>query len=718
MYPARSGTASSPVLPIATAGPKWWRDAAAAMGMSTQELPQEPHAVVQLLHHTLPSYVQLLLGDQAKPWNDPHHLSVPLQRAAGAGSSVAVALIISAAPSVFWRPWILSNAIYAAVASRGNLAIFQQLVAAAAAAAPNDYKATVFCFTVHFHRCCSPSCRATISWLLEQHNWQPEEVANAITSSVARKGKHHLLHQLLGDTGIQWTPAQLSQHLAEAAAMNEPSLVNTIMSATAEQWQPEHITPAIQRLISWRGEADNCVLKLLLGWPGVSWTSAAVAGLLVECLGWLSLPWPAHLCWVLQELLTLLHGSWTAESLAELLRVCSGTQDKAGLLVVQLLLEVPGVQWTPTQLVPALAEAAATEATGSVCASPMVEQLMGFPGVQWFSGDVAPILTAAAAGAVTAAAEDFDGRLHWELVEQLLSAPGVHWTAPDLAPALKEAAAADDPCLVMLLFGDPECSSYAKAIDKDLLQHLHDLEWSPSDLSSALLEAVAEGRRGMMGPLLHAGGERWQCGQLAPALLNAIALLNEEKEPVEGWEGGWEDQEDPFLTMREVDKLLQQPGIEWSAALLAPVVTAAVKAGCSCACLACVMSATRDAWHADQLLPALQQSAAAGGQPQQLRMLLQVPGVKWEAGKLAAMLEQLMEQSNNQLLVEDCSSTQLLNAPVSSYSQIKEILAVKGVQWQPQQLEGLLVRAAEEGPSELLSQVLAMVLWEVEGHCC
>ena len=128
----------------------------------------------------------------------------------------------------------------------------------------------------------------------------------------------------------------------------------------------------------------------------------------MECLEDLPEPWPAHLCLVLQELLTLLHGSWTAESLAELLRVASGAEDKAGLLVVQLLLEVPGVQWTATQLVPALAEAAETEAWGSITASPMVEQLMRFPGVQWSSGDVAPILATAAAEAVKAAAEGYD----------------------------------------------------------------------------------------------------------------------------------------------------------------------------------------------------------------------------------------------------------------------------------------------------------------------
>ena len=292
--------------------------------------------------------------------------------------------------------------------------------------------------------------------------------------------------------------------------------------------------------------------------------------------------------------------------------------------------------------------------------------------------------------------------------------PGVHWTTPYLAPALKEAAAADDPCLVMLLFGDPDCSSYAKAIDKELLQHLHALVWCPSDLAPALVDAVAEGRGDMVGPLFHAGRERWQCEQLAPALLKAVALLNEREQLLDGLEELSEDEEEPFLTMREVDMLLQQPGIEWSATLIAPVVTVGVKAGCSCACLARMVSAARDAWHADQLLPALQQSAAAGGQPQQFRMLLQMPGVKWEAGKLAAVLEQLMAQCTDQLLVEYCSSAQLLKAPVSSYSQIREVLAVKGVQWQPQQLEGLLVRAAEEGPSELLSQVLAMVPWEVE----
>ena len=237
--------------------------------MSLEELPQEPQAVVQLLHHTLPSYVQLLLGDPAKPWSVPQHLSAPLHHAAIAGSSAAVALIVSAAPSIFWQPWRICNSICTAV-TRGDLGIFQQLVAAAAAAGPNGYKDSVLFFAVESHRCCTPSCRDIVSWLLEQHDWQPEELEDAITSSVTRKGKHHLLRQLLLDTGIQWTPAQLAQHLEEAASMNEPSLVKTIMSATGEQWQPQHITPTIKSFIYRRCEADVRVLKLLLGWPGVS----------------------------------------------------------------------------------------------------------------------------------------------------------------------------------------------------------------------------------------------------------------------------------------------------------------------------------------------------------------------------------------------------------------------------------------------------------------
>ena len=681
---------ASPVLPVATAGPKCWRDAAAGLGMSTEELPQDPQAVVQLLHHTLPSYVQLLLGDPAKPWSDPQHLSGPLQHAAVAGSSVAVAFIITAAPPVFWQPPLMFHGICAAV-SRGDLGIFQQL--AAAITAPNTYKGVMLGFAVGYHRCGTPACREIVSWLLQQYNWQPEELEHAIDFCASRAGSRHLLQQLLRDSGILWTPAQLAHYLPEAAGLNDLNLLKTLMSATAEQWQAEDVTTAIQSLITRDHDFDMDVLQLLMDWPGISWTAAAVAGLLVECIEELPEPWPAHLSSVLQQLVTMQGCSWTAESLAELLRVASATQDD-GLDVVELLLKLPGMQWTATQLIPALAAAAEAETRGRVycsCWSQMVNQLIDTPGVLWTAEDVGPIVAQAAAAAVETAGLDSDTEISCSVVEQLLAVPGVDWSTPDLVPAVKPAAAADDPCLLMMLLGNPSPFSYPSAEEKKMLEQLRALQWPPGELSPVLVDAVAEGRVVVVKQLLKTGGSRWQGEHLAPALAKAIALLDEEEqcggrnEPGEGWEEEDADDDwyqrplensdgDPFLTWKEVDMLLLRGVVCWSAVSLAAVIIAAIKAGRSCACLARLLSVAQDSWSARALLPVLQHTAAAAGaQSQQVRMLLQMPGVKWEAGELAAVLQQLMVQCRGQLLVEDCSTAQLLKAPVSSYSQIKEI---------------------------------------------
>ena len=489
----------------ASAGPEWQHLAAAAMSMRIQELPQNQEEIVRLLHETIPSYVQQLLGSQK--WANLELLNELLVQAVLVHSAPAVTSILSAAPTPSWTLQRIEVPLQHAV-HLDETDIFQNLVAAAALACPNDYW-----FHSHVLKCAvnSPypldaAHRACITWLLEfwKPNWRPHHLEPSLAHCFSDENDHNVLRQLLFDTGVQWIPAQLIRSLEAAASRGLVREVQLLLMAPGVQWLPSDLVSALADATA--GAADVLkgrsywieyispvpqfmIMRMLMRHPGVQWTSsdllpsvrqAAAASspcllqvLLGDMSAWEDLgddivEWIWHLRviqWEPFDLGPLLKGA-VVERRVQVLKIllaAGGKRWKGVLLgpcvtaavhipgfnyVLKLLLYGAGDIWTSQDLHPALLESARFAAKWDNWHQ--YDMMLKFPGVQWEAGHLVSILGLLLDMSQRRMKTFHSAMQHkwYSRVKQVLAVPGVEWQPQHLQDVLSLAYEMGDEELI------------------------------------------------------------------------------------------------------------------------------------------------------------------------------------------------------------------------------------------------------------------------------
>jgi hypothetical protein len=204
-----------------------------------------------------------------------------------------------------------------------------------------------------------------------------------LTAAMSLTRSADLVQLLLESAEDDWEAWELLEVLNSAMSCKRVEVVERILAAVHDRWQPEELAEAAARALVYEGEQDHSLLKMLLGAAGGLWNPEHLCEELAKaaCYGNLEAVksiLAAVPCWewghqqlskalmqsvqhkqllVLKELLlanSAYKSPWGAECLAKaVVEACNVDQ----LDILQQLLDASPQQWKPSQLAGAVVEA-------------------------------------------------------------------------------------------------------------------------------------------------------------------------------------------------------------------------------------------------------------------------------------------------------------------------------------------------------------------------
>ena len=282
---------------------------------------------------------------------------------------------------------------------------------------------------------------SVVQLLLEvvKAGWQAGDLEGALVAAMhPTKDKKHLLKLLLSLPGVVWEGEVVEKAAFVGFFWRSWSCLEDLVSAEQVIWNAQQLEDVLSKALQHdRHELVSMVLaKGAMDFAGDAMAAAAVTAAVTS----------AGAQQGKMGALELLLGRWEGWSAAVLQDGLLAAAKVGNSVVLQLLLEVPGVVWGRWALQPAIEAAAGSRKWKAV------RLLLGVEGVRWEAVQLAQVMVhAAAAGKVevvrallvmvehgwvgeemaAAAAAAVAGK-HWEILRELLGVEGAGWVAGDL----------------------------------------------------------------------------------------------------------------------------------------------------------------------------------------------------------------------------------------------------------------------------------------------